>query len=71
MSQPIPFIFGQRAVFIKHNGFTREMSADDIFAECLAEGDSAAEAARRAGFGPGTASHHTQRLCRSLGGQSK
>lgn len=69
MSAEIPIVLTRRAAFIPHNGFTRKMSRDDIFAECLAEGDTATEAARRAGFCPSNASHHAMRLRKKMGEQ--
>lgn len=62
-----PIVIGRKAVFIPHNGFSCSLSADDVFAECLSEGDSSEEAARRAGFAPGTGRYHAKRLSTKLG----
>jgi hypothetical protein len=66
----IPITLGLRAMFIPHNGFSRTMSADDILAECLSNGDSKFEASQRAHWNT-SGNYRANRLRKLMGGQAE
>jgi transposase-like protein len=70
--QPIPIIFGKRAMFIPHSGLARSgMKTIDQFAELLAEGYGVTAAARMLGVEPTYGNAMLQRIRKRLGPQAR